>query len=619
LAIAEAPSGRILVANQAAQDLTRAADHLPDSVAEYSRYYGFHSDGRRYEPEEWPLARALLTGEVVTGEEIEMLWGDDTLGCLAVSAGPMHDADGRISAAVVVLQDITERRRRDEALRASEERFSKAFFNNPTAMAVLRRKDWTFVEANDGFGALIGREKGEVLGAAGGELGAWFRTLLEQAARRLAQGDTFREQEVAAADKAGQSRTLLVSFDTIEVKGEPCFLATFADLTERKRVDEQLRQSQKMDAIGSLAGGVAHDFNNLLTAINGYSDLMLNRLRDSDPNVELVRSIRAAGERAAGLTRQLLAFSRKERLETSVQSLNGIVEKMDDLLRRMVEENVVLTTRLDPAAGFINANGAQVEQVLLNLVINARDAMPDGGEVRIETHNVVLDGPLSKTLMPMVAGPYVVLAVTDAGTGINPEVQTKIFEPFFTTKIVGKGTGLGLAVVYGIVKGLQGGIEVDSVPGQGTTVRVYIPQARQDRVPRTQNIPSPAAASFPGRETVLVVEDEPTVRKLIRHVLAGLGYRVLTASNGLEALAIVEQGQAVDVLVTDLVMPGLGGRELAARARERSPTLPILFMSGYSADVGIDQDVLSSGENFLAKPFLPGDLARKVREILDRR
>ncbi|MEO8211858.1 MAG: PAS domain-containing protein, partial [Myxococcales bacterium] len=397
------------------------------------------------------------------------------------------------------------------------------------------------------------------------------------------------------------------------------------DITERMELEDQFRQAQKMEAVGVLAGGIAHDFNNLLTAINGYSDLMLRRLPDSDPNLELVRSIRAAGERAAGLTRQLLAFSRKERLETSVQSLNVIVEKMEDLLRRMVEENVVLTTRLDPAAGLINANGAQVEQILLNLVINARDAMPSGGEVRIETHNVVLNGPLSKALMPMVAGLYVALEVTDAGMGIAPEVMTKIFEPFFTTKVVGKGTGLGLAVVYGIVKGLQGGIEVDSVPGQGTTVRVYLPQAPQDRVPgrererERESISSPAAAGFPGRETVLVVEDEPTVRKLIRHVLADLGYHVLTASNGLEALTIFEEGQAVDVLVTDLVMPGLGGRELAARVRERSPTLPILFMSGYSADVGIDQDVLSIGENFLAKPFTPGDLARKVREILDRR
>ncbi len=503
-------------------------------------------------------------------------------------------------------------------VKASEERFSKAFHNNPTAMAILRRKDWVFAEVNGAFLSLLGYARHEVVDHFCMEFGTWFRELLEQAGRRLAEGKAFGGEELTAADKAGTQKTLLASMDTIELAGESCFLASFADLTERKHVEEQLRQSQKMEAIGSLAGGVAHDFNNLLTAINGYSELVMMGMEDTDPKQELVRSILISGERAAGLTRQLLAFSRKEAIETRVQGLNTIVGEMEKMLQRLIEEHVALSTRLDPEAGSIDADRGQVEQVLLNLVVNARDAMPNGGELRVETQHVVLEHPPSDALLPVGPGRYATLTVRDTGTGMTPEVRAKIFEPFFTTKGVGKGTGLGLAVVYGVMKRVGGGIVVRSLPGQGTTFRLYFPEAREQEAETREGQADSAPQPLQGAEKVLVVEDEPGVRTFIRKALSAQGYQVLEAGNGREALEMLGRGEAVDLVLTDLIMPGVGGRELAEQVREVSPGLPILYTSGYSRDLGPFQEMLAHGEHFLAKPFGPVDLARKVRQILDR-
>jgi PAS domain S-box-containing protein len=616
LLIAEVPTGGIVLANARAHDIIRQTTLRVGSVAEYAQYHGFHPDGRRYEPEEWPLARAQRTGETVDAEEIEIYRADGTRGWLSASAAPVRDAQGRIIAAVAVFQDITERRRREEALEASEERFAKAFHNSPTAMAVLRRKDWVFMEVNECFLSLFGYRQEEVVGRFCMELGMWFRDLLEQTGRRLAEGRPFRGEEFSAVDKAGEEKSLLVSVDGIALAGENCYLASFVDLTERKRVEEQLRQSQKMEAIGSLAGGVAHDFNNLLTAINGYSELLMMEMAESDRKYELARGIRASGERAADLTRQLLSFSRKEGMQTRVQSLNSIVEEMEGMLRRLIEEHVGFVTRLDPEAGFIDADKGQVEQILLNLVVNARDAMPKGGELRVETQHVVLTHAPKESLLPVGPGRYVTLTVRDTGTGMSPEVRSKIFEPFFTTKGVGKGTGLGLAVVYGIMKRLGGGIVVRSMVGQGTTFRLYFPEAKERKAETGEGQPEPKPLK--GREKVLVVEDEDSVRTFMRQALSAQGYQVVEAGNGREALELLKRGEAVDLVLTDLIMPDLGGRELAERVREMAPDLPILYSSGYSRDVGSFQEMLENGEHFLAKPFGPLDLARKIREILDR-
>jgi two-component system, cell cycle sensor histidine kinase and response regulator CckA len=619
LIIAEAPSGRFLIKNDQVDRILHKSYYPSGSIEEYGQYTGFRPDGRRLNPKDWPLARSIRTGEIVTEEEIEMLWADASQAWLSLSSTPVRDSSGTITSGVVIFQDITERKRREEALRASEERFSKAFKNNPTPMAVLRSKDWTFVDANERFHLLLGYAPNEIDGHYAMELGTWFLDLLGEAGRRLAAGGLFRDEEVSAAAKSGEAKALLASIETMVLGGDTCYLATFVDLTERKHVEEQLRQSQKMEAIGSLAGGVAHDFNNLLTAINGYSELVMMGMEANSRDYEHLSAIRSSGERAAGLTRQLLAFSRKETVQTQVQNLNAIVAEMEGMLRRLIEENVEIKTRLGPEAGSANVDKGQVVQILMNLVVNARDAMPKGGRILVETRRVWLEKPTRYTLLEAAPGTYVALTIKDTGSGMTPEVKAKIFEPFFTTKTVGKGTGLGLSVVYGVVKQLGGGIDLQSEPGQGTTLCIYFPEVREGRpASASESEVREKSGSYGGNETILVAEDEDTVRKYIKQALAAQGYTVLESSNGMEALHVLKlTGQRIDLVVTDLIMPDMGGRELATHVRVRRPALPVLYTSGYSKDMGDYKEALANAEYFLPKPFGPLDLARKVREILD--
>ncbi len=505
-------------------------------------------------------------------------------------------------------------------LQASEERFAKAFKMNPTPMAVIRCKDLMLLDANEQFLDLLGRAEQEVRGRHTSQIGGWLTASLSEAGKRLAAGESFRDQEFSAATKPGDSKTLLASVETMILGAETCYLAAFIDLTERKHVEAQLRQSQKMEAIGSLAGGVAHDFNNILTAINGYSDLAMMGLDVSSEQYEFLSAIRSSGDRAAALTRQLLAFSRKEKVLTQVQSLNAIVKETDGLLRRVIEENVEIRTHLQPSVGSVSVDKGQVVQILMNLVVNARDAMPDGGQVVIETHQVQLNKPTPDTLLHAPPGPYVALTVKDTGTGMTPETKTKVFEPFFTTKPVGKGTGLGLSVVYGVVKQLGGGLAVQSEPGHGTTFSIYFPEVRGDTRASTSDAKGlEKPKSYEGSETILVVEDEDTVRWFVKRALTAQGYTVVEAHSGVEALHVLERiTQPVDLMVTDLIMPDMGGRELAARMRIQCPALPVLYTSGYSDFGGSSEDPLASAEHFLPKPFGPSELAQKVREILQR-
>ncbi|HEY0714586.1 MAG TPA: ATP-binding protein, partial [Polyangia bacterium] len=373
-----------------------------------------------------------------------------------------------------ILQDITDRKEKEEALRVSEERFSKAFHNNPTPMVVIGTDHWRVVDANDAFAILLGLGRDEILNRPIAASGAWLLAPLQQSHEMVSAGLVFHNQEVSAIIKPGDVRHLLVSSEGIRIGDEECLLTTFVDLTERKRIEEQLRQSLKMDAIGNLAGGVAHDFNNLLTAINGYSGLLLQNLDPEHPHHGFASAIHTAGERAAGLTRKLLAFSRKETVQVRTLDLNELVADMEGMLRRLIEEDAQLLTRLQPGVALISADPSEVEQILVNLVLNARDAMPEGGRVRVETMTVPEFGDEGDHILrPPGPGPYVVLSVTDNGMGMSAETRTKIFEPFFTTKEVGKGTGLGLAVVYGIMKKMSGGLSVASEPGRRTTFRVY--------------------------------------------------------------------------------------------------------------------------------------------------
>jgi signal transduction histidine kinase/CheY-like chemotaxis protein len=419
---------------------------------------------------------------------------------------------------------------------------------------------------------------------------------------------------------------------TIEVELTPHDL-TFAgrraelvlanDITERRRTEaalheteEQLRRAQRLEAVGNLAGGIAHDFNNLLTVITGYTGLILRRIDDEDPHWTKITGIKKAADRAASLTQQLLAFSRKQVRQPKVLDLNALVPDTGTMLQRLIGEDIDLVLALKPGLGPIKADPSQVEQVIMNLVINARDAMPKGGKITIATSNVILSESYAEMHLTVEPGEYVMLAVSDTGCGMDAETQKRIFEPFFTTKEVGKGTGLGLATVYGIVKQSGGNIWVYSEPGQGTTFKVYFPRVNDaaERLRGTGEL----KAILRGTETVLLVEDEAIVREMTRSVLEESGYQVLEAADGARALEICrEHGRHIDIMVTDVVMPGMSGRELAERVADLRPETKVLYMSGYTDDAIVHHGVLDQGMAFIEKPFTPDTFAHKVREVLN--
>ncbi len=386
--------------------------------------------------------------------------------------------------------------------------------------------------------------------------------------------------------------------------------------TESKSLQEQLLQSQKMEAIGRLAGGIAHDFNNMLTIILGLSEFLLKGFADGDKRREDVAEIGKAAERAASLTSQLLAFSRKQVIAPVVLDLSETVAGMDKMLRRVLGEDIAFATRLEPALGLCKADPGQVEQVILNLAVNARDAMPEGGKLTLETSNVVLDDAYTEGHIEVRPGPYVMMAVSDTGAGMDQETMDRIFEPFFTTKELGKGTGLGLSTVYGIVKQSGGHIRVYSEPGKGTSFKVYLP--RIEEAGKEEARPAPVVESLQGSETVLLVEDDPQLKRLITRYLSRHGYDVITAGSGQEALKIcASHPDPVHLLITDVVMPGMNGRELAEKLAASRPGIKVLYMSGYTDDHIVHHGVLDPGTHFIQKPFTATTLARKVREVLD--
>jgi len=391
------------------------------------------------------------------------------------------------------------------------------------------------------------------------------------------------------------------------------------DITDKSQLEAQLQQAQKMEAIGRLAGGVAHDFNNLLTTIIGYADLMLMGLAEDDPFRENLEQIKGGGKRSASLTRQLLAFSRKQILQPVVLDLNELIKGFVKMLERLIGEDVELETALVSGLRRVEADPGQMEQVIMNLVINARDAMPGGGKVIIETANADLDEDYAKAHdVSLQPGPYVMLAVSDTGTGMDEETRSLIFEPFFTTKEVGKGTGLGLSTVYGIVKQSGGYIWVYSKPGQGTTFKIYLPEVEGETVQRKKEQTS--TDDLTGSETILIVEDNDMLRNLAREILQLQGYRILEAENGIEALRIGEEhGGKIHLMITDVVMPKMGGKEVADRLQPLHPQMKVIYMSGYTDNSIAHHGILAPELNFLEKPFSPEILARKVREVLDKK
>jgi two-component system cell cycle sensor histidine kinase/response regulator CckA len=390
------------------------------------------------------------------------------------------------------------------------------------------------------------------------------------------------------------------------------------DVSERRQLEEKFRQAQKMEAVGRLSGGVAHDFNNLLGVIIGYAEYLQESLDPGNSLRSSVDEILKAGKRAASLTRQLLAFSRQQVLDPKVLDLNGVVSDMEKMLRRLIGEDVELSTVLSPDLGRLKADQGQLEQVVMNLVVNARDAMPQGGKLVIETQNMVMDEAFIRRYpYPVQPGPYVLLTVTDSGIGMDAETKARAFEPFFTTKEKGKGTGLGLSTVYGVVKQSGGYIDIYSAPGAGTTFKIYLPRVHE--AIKTE-APGGTATSFAGHETILLAEDETSLRTLTRNTLEMCGYKVLEAKDGIEALQISDAFTGtIDLLLTDMVMPGMGGRALAQELSRRRPDVRLAYMSGYTGQAVGSQGPVDPGSVFLLKPFTREVLTRKIREALDRR
>ncbi len=444
--------------------------------------------------------------------------------------------------------------------------------------------------------------------------------IVEAAEEVSKRGERF-QAEYRVVRKDG--RVIWVSDTAVVVAGSdahPLMEGIIVDITERKQLETQLQQARRMEAIGRLAGGIAHDFNNLLTIIKGYTELALNRPRISAELQADVERIEDASERAGTLVRQLLAFSRRQVLQPKLIDLNGIVLGLDKLLRRLMDEDIQMTTIPGKDVGTIKADPGQMEQVIMNLVVNARDAMPNGGRLTVETANMDLDAAYGSDHATVKPGSYVMLAVSDTGTGMSPETVAHIFEPFYTTKASGRGTGLGLSTVYGIVKQSGGYIWVYSEPGRGSSFKVYLPRVEQ--APEALPAVKPSSGQEKGTETILLVEDQPQVRELARMALSEKGYTVLATSSPEDAeSACARHGAEIHLLLTDLIMPGITGRELAKRLTARHPKMRVLYMSGYTFGIttqtGMQSGLLEDGVAFLQKPFTPSVLSEKVREVLD--
>jgi two-component system, cell cycle sensor histidine kinase and response regulator CckA len=534
-------------------------------------------------------------------------------------AGHLMNFGGE-EALMVMVSDVTELQRTDRALRESEKRYRLLFESNPQPMWVSDLENYDFLAVNDAAIRHYGYSREEFLSMKVTDIRP-----PEEIERLLDHLRTIRENPGGMGD-AGMWRhvkkdgTVLdshVTWHALSFLGRPAELVLVNDVTERRKLEDQLRQAGRMEAIGRLAGGVAHDFNNLLSLIIGYSELLIEGLSPVDPRRKSAEEIRAAGQRAASLTRQLLAFSRKQVLQPEVLDLNEVAERTGKMLRRLIGEDIELVFKLEPKLHTVLADRGQIEQVLLNLAVNSRDAMPDGGVVTVETANVELDDSYARLHHPTKPGHYVMLAFSDTGHGMDLNTKGHIFEPFFTTKEMGKGTGLGLATVYGIVKQSDGYIWVYSEPGQGATFKIYLPPTGIT-IPVTATDESLAPASVHGGETILVVEDEAPLRELAADFLRACGYRVLEAGNGGDALELAATlTSSVDLLVTDVVMPGMSGRALAQRLAERIGDTKVLYLSGYTDEAIHRHGVLEPGVAFLQKPFRLADLARRAREILD--
>ena len=537
---------------------------------------------------------------------------------LESTSSVIGDASGVPEKLVIVNRDITARKQASEALRLSEVSFRSVIENAPYGI-YRAQASGKLLLVNPALQKMLGYDSQAELLLLNLTTDVYVDPLEHQRVNDLfTKQKEFTDVQVDWKRKDGTPIKARCSgwFVKSAIDGAAYFEVFAEDVTEKWLLERQLRMAQKMEAVGRLSGGIAHDFNNLLGVIIGYSQVLKRTLPPGSAFLEHAEEIEKAGQRAASLTRQLLAFSRQQVLAPAVLNLNSLISEMEKMLPRLIGEDIEIVIALDPAIGRVKADHGQLEQVVMNLAVNARDAMPDGGKVVITTANAVLDETWTRSHPGSKAGDFVMLSVADTGTGIDSETLAHIFEPFFTTKERGKGTGLGLATVYGVVKQSGGYVWVESALGKGTAFQIYLP-----RIEELVSVPEPVAPiveAFRGAETILLVEDADALRKLTHMLLEQHGYHVLVAANGAAALQLVEQKpERIDLLLTDVIMPGLNGRALAERLEILQPSLKVLYMSGYTDDAIVNHGVLESGTQLLHKPFSEESLIRKVREVLD--
>jgi two-component system, cell cycle sensor histidine kinase and response regulator CckA len=592
----------------------KVVGYSPEELQASSAFEHIHPDDRQRVKKAAEDARRSGIGETL---EYRLRHKNGTWLVLESTSSVIRNANGEPEKLVIVNRNVTERKRAEEALRRSEAGFRSVVQDAPYG---IYRASMTgrFLQVNPALQKMLGYELEELLRRDLATDIFRHNGEYQRLTELLARTDEIKDIEMEWKRQDDTPITVRCSGRRInDENGVPAYFEVFAeDVTEKRVLERQLRMAQKRETIVRLSGGIAHDFNNLLGVIIGYSSVLKRALGSSNPLHEHALEIEKAGQRAASLTKQLLAFSRQQVLTPAVLNLNTLVSDMERMLPRLLGEDIEVSLALDPELGSVKADPSQIEQVIMNLAVNARDAMPTGGKLKIQTANVELDQTYTRNHPGSKAGNYVLLAVTDTGTGMDAGTLTHIFEPFFTTKEQGKGTGLGLAMVYGFVKQSNGYIGVDSAPGKGASFQIYLPRHAGQPAPDEQKVDS--GEKLRGSESVLLVEDAEPLRKLAQTFLEAGGFRVLSAGSGEDALEVAARfGDTFDLLLTDVVMPGMNGRVLAEQLSPRQPGMKVLYMSGYTDSFIAGHGVLDPGTHLLHKPFTEEVLIRKVREVLD--
>jgi len=628
------PEGRFVRVNPAFSKMLgySSPEELVSNISDIAKQYYVDSEDRRR------FQQTLLKAGFVKNFEFKARRKDGSQIWVSNSTRAFFNEDGKVVRYEGIVKNIRKRKKAEEALRQSEEKLNQAIQGNSIPTYIIDNNH-IVTHWNKACESLTGFPAAEMVGTKKQWL-TFYPAERPVLADLVVDGAT--EEEIDEYYEGEHHKSVLIEgayegeyfFPNLGEKGKWLFftaaplrdhgkniigaIQTFQDITKRRNTEEQLRQAQKMEAIGVLAGGVAHDFNNILTTIIGYAEIALMDVIKDESLRNEIEEIKKAGERAAALTRQLLAFSRKQVIKPVVLDINNVINDTEKMLKRMIGEDIEFQTSLEPELWKVHMDSGQIDQTIINMVVNSRDAMPQGGKLIVETANVDLDkNYLSEHGIEGTPGHYVMLAISDTGSGMNKETREHIFEPFYTTKEIGKGTGLGLSTVYGIAKQNKGFIWVYSEPGQGTTFKIYLPKVKEGVEPEEKE--RTPVGSLNGSETVFIVEDDDRLRNLTRKILERYGYSVLEAENGEDALRVSEAHDGpIDLMLTDVVMPKMSGRETAERLQPLYPQMKVIYMSGYTDNAIVHHGVLAPGLNFLEKPFSQEGLARKVREVLDR-